>query len=83
MTRKYQDLWSRICRNETVTITCPRAGEKVVRAAIYNEKYYWNKKRAAMDLPGFGRINVVSSPVENKPTLIRLTIDIPYSGDNI
>lgn len=81
--RKYQDLWNRISRNETVTITCPRMGETVVRAAIYNEKYFHNKKRKLMDLPGFGRVSVVSSPVDGKPTHVRLTISISFSGDNI
>lgn len=81
--RRYQELWKRIASKETVTIICPVRGEWAIRAAIYNEKYWNNKSRDAVGLPGFGRINITRTPMEDKPEYIRLIISIPYSGDNI
>lgn len=83
MARKFEEVWKRIQKNETVTITCPERGYKVIRAAIYDEKYKHTRARKSTDLPSFGRIKIVKEKLAEKPGHVRLTISIEYSGDNL
>lgn len=83
MARKFQEVFARLKKNEKVVITCPEKGEKVIRAAIYDEKYKHMRARKATDLPAFGRIKILKEKLPEKQGHVRLTISIEYSGDNL
>ena len=81
MARRYAHVWNRLAANEIVKIIIHEHAYKKTRAALWDEKYQHQKAREAVGLPGFGRMKIDVEKLDGNK--MRLSISIPFSGDNL